>query len=92
MFGSHYELRQPVHIPRENWPGIITDHLDLLAEPVTARDLALLEQSARGITALAWADREMVKVLLLGARNAHHKVTVEGQAELLRQVRARVNG
>lgn len=91
MFG-HMEFSQPVHIPRENWPGIITDHLDLLPDPVTKRDLALLEQSARGVTALAWRDRERVKVLLLGARNAHHKVTVEGQAELLRQVRARVNG
>ncbi len=89
MFG-HMEFRQPVHVPRESWAGRITDHLDLLPEPVTLRDLALLEQAAQGRAAMAYNDRVRVLELLAGARNEFHKVVIEGQAELLLQVRARV--
>jgi hypothetical protein len=91
MFGNHMEFRQPDHIPRENWPGRIRDHLDTL-EPVTMRDLALLEQAAHGVGTMVHADRVRVLALLAGARNAHHTVVIAGHAELLRQVRARVNG
>lgn len=78
--------------PPESWTATIRDHLDALQPPVTARDVRLLETAATGRVSIIHDDRMRVCALLDGARNAYGKVTIAGQTELIRQVRARVAG
>ena len=75
-----------------SWPRVIAAHLDSLDPPVEARDLALLEQAARGIAAVIYADRVRVQDLLRGARDRLGRVAIDGQKALIEAVRARVAG
>ena len=72
-----------------NWPARIAAHLDTLG-PITKRDLALIEDGARGVGHPTTADEQRAGDLFRGARDATGRVTMDGQAALLAAVRGRV--
>ena len=92
MFGT-MEFCQANHQPRlTNWARVAANHLDSLDQPVTARDLTLLETAA-ATHKVSWIhdDRMRVCELLAGVRDGYRQVSIDGQAALLAEVRRRVH-